>query len=198
MAGEKYIVATSENSFHISVRNTLNPAGYVFLDNCCDAVSLLRLVRSYHPDFIIVDTNMLPADTRYTLEIIDGEMLCAVIIAGDKKNVPLYDFVEKSNTGSYCLKPLNREMLFQTIEMANISFKRISNLNKKLTEMTENYETRKSVERAKWILMERDDISEKEAYEKIRKKSMNGRMTIKAIADAIVFTYDIANKADNT
>ena len=61
--------------------------------------------------------------------------------------------------------------------------------------MTENYESRKQVERAKWILMERDELSENEAYERIRKKSMDNRMSMKSIAEAIIYTYEIMGKS---
>jgi response regulator NasT len=75
-----------------------------------------------------------------------------------------------------------------------MNYRRVSDLNKKLKEMTENYETRKAVERAKWILMDREGISENEAYERMRKKSMSTRTPMKALADAIIFAYEIGEK----
>lgn len=194
VAGEKYIVATTENPVHINVRNIINPEGYVFLGNCNDSVSLMRLVRSYNPDFIVVDLNMQMRELRNILETIDEEMLCACIIIGDYKDVEVVSLLEKSKVLSFCYKPLNRDILLQVVEMANINFRRIYDLNRKLREMTENYESRKVVERAKWILMERNGLTENEAYERMRKKSMDNRMSMKSIAEAIIFTYEITSK----
>lgn len=194
MAGEKYIVATTENPIQIAVRNMLNPEGYVFLGNCSDSVSLMRLVRSYNPDFVVVDTNMQLRDVRNVLETLDEEMLCASIIIGEYKDVEVMNLLEKSKVLSFCAKPLSRDMLLHVVEMANINFRRIFELNKKLREMTENYESRKVVERAKWILMERNGLTENEAYERMRKKSMDNRMSMKSIAEAIIFTYEITSK----
>lgn len=194
MAGEKYIVATAENPVHIAVRNFLNPLGYMFLGNCSDSVSLMRLIRSYQPDFAIVDANMKLGELRNTLETIDDEMLCACVIIGEYKDESIMNLLRSSKVISFCPKPLNREMFLHTVEMANMSFKRIYELNAKLKEMTENYETRKAVERAKWILMNRDGLSEKDAYERMRRKSMDLRTPMKEIADAIIFTYEIASK----
>lgn len=191
MAGEKYIVAASENPVQISVRNILNPGGYNFLGNCGDAVSLIRLVRSYHPDFIVVDMGAQLAEYKKILDTIDDEMLCACIILGDYNSASIEGLIEKSNVISVCPKPPNRDILIHTVEMAIISYKRVFELEKKLKEMTENYETRKAVERAKWILMDREGLSEKDAYERLRKKSMDNRMSMKSIAEAIIFTYDI-------
>lgn len=194
MSGEKYIVAAVENPMQISVRNILNPNGFSFLGNCSDAVSLMRLIRSFHPDFIIVDLNVQHGDVRNTIETIDDEMLCATVLLGDQRDTGVFSLIEKANAISFCPKPLNRDVFLHTVELANINYKRVFGLDKKLKEMTENYESRKQVERAKWILMERDGLSETDAYDRIRKKSMDNRMSMKSIAEAIIYTYEITGK----
>jgi two-component system, response regulator PdtaR len=55
----------------------------------------------------------------------------------------------------------------------------------------EELETRKKVERAKGILMREQGISEEEAYGLIRKSSMNKRMSMKEIAEAIILSQEI-------
>jgi len=194
MAGEKYVVATTENPSQITIRNILNPQGYMFLGNCNDPISLLRMIRSYHPEFIIVDLNLKMRELRGTLNTIDEEMLCACVIIGNYSDVELMSLLEKYKVISFCPKPLNKDILLHTIEMANLNYKRVFELSQKLKEMTENYETRKVVEKAKWILMERNGLSESDAYERMRKKSMDNRMSMKSIAEAIIFTSEITNK----
>lgn len=194
MAGEKYIVATAENPVQISVRNILNPNGYIFLSNCNDSISLMRLIRSYSPDFIVVDLNLQLSELRRTIETVEDEMLCACILIGDYKSLDITNLLEKSKILSFCPKPLNRDLLLHSVDMSIINYKRVFELDRKLKQMTENYETRKAVERAKWILVERDSINENEAYERMRKKSMDSRLSMKAIAEAIIFTHELGNK----
>ena len=55
----------------------------------------------------------------------------------------------------------------------------------------EELETRKRVEKAKGILMREQGISEEDAYSLIRKSSMNKRMTMKEIAEAIILSQEI-------
>ncbi|MGC9066059.1 MAG: GAF domain-containing protein [Candidatus Ratteibacteria bacterium] len=55
----------------------------------------------------------------------------------------------------------------------------------------EELETRKLVERAKGILMKKENLSEEEAYRKIRKFSMDKRKTMKEIAEAIILASDL-------
>ncbi|KNY26990.1 ANTAR domain-containing response regulator [Pseudobacteroides cellulosolvens] len=193
MSSEKYIVAAADNPSQISIRNILNPYGFMFLGNCSDSISLLRLIRSYNPDFVVIDMGRQLRDIMPVIDTIDDEMLCACILVGQNKDVEIEDLQEKSKIVTLCPKPLSKDLFIHTVEMALLSFKRILKLDRKLREMTENYETRKAVERAKWILMEREGISENDAYERMRKKSMDTRTPIKALAEAIIFAYELRN-----
>lgn len=55
----------------------------------------------------------------------------------------------------------------------------------------EELDTRKKIERAKGILMEERNINESEAFSLIRKSSMNKRISMKEIAEAIILSYEI-------
>ncbi len=194
MAGEKYVIATADNPTQIAVRNILNPCGYVYLGNCNDAITLLRMVRSYNPDFVVADTAMSLREINTTIDTIDDEMLCACIVIGQYKDMEVLQLLERSKVTVFCQKPLNKDILVQTVEMSIIGYRRIFDLSKKLKEMTDSYETRKAVERAKWILINRDGITENEAYERIRRKSMDTRTPVKTLAEAIIFAYEIGEK----
>ncbi len=52
----------------------------------------------------------------------------------------------------------------------------------------EELETRKLVERAKGILMKRHGLSEEEAFERIRKTSMDHRKSMREVAEALLLT----------
>jgi AmiR/NasT family two-component response regulator len=194
VAGEKYIVAASENPAQILVRNMLNPLGYIFLGNCMDAVSLMRLIRSYQPDFIVVDTSIKLGEFRKCLEAVDDEMLCACVIIGDYKDAEIISILENSRIISFCPKPLSQDLLVNTVDMGLMYYRRMLKLNKELKEIAENYETRKSIERAKCILMNKYGLSENEAYEKMRKKSMNTRNSLKSIAESIILADGMMDK----
>jgi response regulator NasT len=191
MANEKFIVTTSDNQFQINIRNLLCPAGYFFLINCNDAVSLMRMVRTYSPDFVVIDVNSIDRELNRVIETMDDEMLCSIILVGDDLHFDLDDLIENTLVTSKVMPDVERGHLADIVDASIVSYKRVTILSKKLKEMTDNYETRKLVERAKWILMEQNKISEKEAYERMRKKSMNTRISMKQISEAIIYTNDI-------
>lgn len=65
----------------------------------------------------------------------------------------------------------------------------------KTTAMEEALQTRKSVERAKGILMKQYQVSEDEAFKLIQKQSMNTRRSMREIAEAIVLASEIRGKS---
>lgn len=58
----------------------------------------------------------------------------------------------------------------------------------------EELETRKKVEKAKGILMKEQGFSEDKAYNLIRKSSMDRRLSMKDIAEAIILSFELRKK----
>ena len=63
----------------------------------------------------------------------------------------------------------------------------------------EELEGRKKIEKAKGILMKEQNLTEEEAYNLLRKSSMDKRVQMKDIAEAIILSYEVrsANKKKN-
>jgi response regulator NasT len=189
MAGERYIIATTDNQLQITVRNILNPVGFLYLVTCNDAVNLMRQIRGSSPDFIILDTCFNMKDIKQVVETLDQDMTCACVLLGDSKERKVLDLIDCSSSLFVCPKTPSRELLTYSVELAIVNFKRICKLTKKLNEISSNFDTRKILERAKGILMQRDKISEDDAHSYIRKRSMDSRMSIRAVAEEIITTH---------
>jgi len=69
----------------------------------------------------------------------------------------------------------------------------ISRLLSETNFLKEALETRKLIEKAKGILMMRNNLSENEAHKLIHKKSMDKRKTIKEISEAIIISEEISS-----
>ncbi len=59
----------------------------------------------------------------------------------------------------------------------------------------EELTTRKVVEKAKGIIMKEEGLSEEEAFRKIQKFSMDKRMPMKEVAEAITIMHDMKSNA---
>jgi AmiR/NasT family two-component response regulator len=57
----------------------------------------------------------------------------------------------------------------------------------------EELESRKSIERAKGILMSELNLTEEEAFRKIQKFAMNNRKSMREVSEAIIMSHDMKN-----
>jgi len=85
--------------------------------------------------------------------------------------------------------------LFETIARAIGGAIENARLFTESQELRETLETRKAVEKAKGILMKELSISEDDAYKLLNKKSMNKRVTMKEVADAILIADELKRGA---
>jgi signal transduction protein with GAF and PtsI domain len=69
-----------------------------------------------------------------------------------------------------------------------------THLNQEILAAKEALESRKTVERAKGILMTELGVSEDDAYKKIHRKSMDLRKSMKEVAEAIILTADFKKR----
>ncbi len=67
-------------------------------------------------------------------------------------------------------------------------------LSAETEEMKRQLETRKAVERAKGILQRRQNLTEEEAYLRLRNESRRMRRPMKDLADAIILAEELGRK----
>ncbi len=77
------------------------------------------------------------------------------------------------------------------IEVALARYGEFRALEEKTRTLSEQLETRKVVERAKGLLMEKQGLSEQEAFRKIQKASMNNRKSMREVAEDILLTNEM-------
>ena len=81
---------------------------------------------------------------------------------------------------------VREEQLFPAMEIAISRFEEIKALGAELGLLKESLETRKLLDRAKGILMSAHGFTEQEAYRKMQQYSMNRRISIKELAEAVI------------
>ncbi|MHB8985189.1 MAG: ANTAR domain-containing response regulator, partial [Eubacteriales bacterium] len=67
----------------------------------------------------------------------------------------------------------------------------IVKLEEEIKELKDTLESRKVIERAKGIIMETMKVSETEAFKRIQRQSMNKRISMRAVAEAIILAHNL-------
>jgi response regulator NasT len=87
---------------------------------------------------------------------------------------------------AYVVKPFTPADLIPAVEIARSRFIEIKALEAEIVDITERMEIRKKVERAKGLLMEKMRLNEPEAFRWIQKTSMDRRLTMREVAEAVI------------
>jgi response regulator NasT len=87
---------------------------------------------------------------------------------------------------AYLVKPFQKSDLVPAIEMAISRYAEIQALETEVADLHERFETRKLVDRAKGVLQAEHGLSEPDAFRWIQKQSMDRRLSMRAVAEAVV------------
>ena len=188
MKNEVILVSGRSSELAGKLRLVLEQAFFNITDTCVSGSETLRKVRMYQPDLLIVDYDLGDmTGFQVTEVVINGGMGSVILLANQMQK----DYSEQYFEYPYliCLrKPISKAVLLNSVEIALKSRKGLRSLEDEIEKLKENIDVRKSIERAKGIMMEKLGLSEEDAYKRLRKRSMDSQMPMKTVAEIIIAT----------
>jgi len=190
---DRYRIVLADRDVN-SIKNMgviLKKAGYYIAGEAQDGLKAEKIIRDKKPDLVIIDA-YLPGRDSFELAqtVINGRMAAVIITSPSYEN----ELVEKARdvkAFSFLVKPVEEASLLPAVELATANFQEMLNLENTAVELKKKLETRKLIEKAKGILMETMGLTETEAYKRIQRQSMNKRIPMRAVAKAIILSYDV-------
>jgi two-component system, response regulator PdtaR len=184
----KFIIIGEDKKLLNGVKNAIMSYGHTFIGYSREPYNILRYIRGSSPDLLIIEVCNNFIELKPILEVIDEDLLAACVLIIDVRNEEIVEFLRAKRVLTFILKPVYDEMLLQIVDISLMSYKRMLDYEEKLRKLNNTLESRKAVEKAKWILVEKDGYTEAEAYEAIKKKSRDNRMPMREIAEALILT----------
>ncbi len=182
----RFMLCGQDKKLLAGIKNVLTANGHIFTGYSINPFSVLRQVRGSQPELVIFDITGGFREFKPVIEVIDDDLLAACIILLDSRSDEVFEFLRASRTATYIAKPVFGEVMLQIAELAVTNYLRVLDYEGKLKELNNALESRKVIEKAKWLLVEQEGITEKEAYDVLRKKSRDNRMAMRDIAEAIL------------
>ena len=186
MERARVIIADDESLVRADLREALTELGYLVVGEVGDGQSAVNMARELAPDVVVMDIKMPGIDGIQAAEILTQERIAPVVLLTAYSQTELIERAKGAGVVGYLVKPFRETDLTPAIELALARFAEFRALEKEVSNLTEALETRKKVERAKGILMDKQGITEAEAFRKIQKMSMNTRKPMKEVAEAII------------
>ena len=182
----RVVVAEDETLIRLDIVETLKEAGFDVVGEAPDGETAVRLVSELEPDVVVMDVKMPGMDGITAAEKIMADRTCAVVMLTAFSQTELVEKARDAGAMAYVVKPFTTADLLPALEIAISRFQEINSLEEEIADLTERFETRKRVDRAKGLLMTKMGLSEPEAFRWIQKTSMDRRLTMREVADAVI------------
>jgi response regulator NasT len=184
--GLKVLVVEDEALIRLDLAEMLTEEGYVVAGEAADGEQAVELARRLHPDLVIMDIKMPKVDGITAATSIVEERIAPVVMLTAFSQRELIEQARDAGAMAYLVKPFARHELVPAIELAVSRFAEKRALEDEVATLGERLETRKVVDRAKGLLMTRQQMTEPEAFRWIQRTAMDRRTTMKAVAEAVV------------
>ena len=182
----KIIIADDEALIRMDLKEMLTAAGHEIIAEGVNGEEALAAARELRPDLVIMDVKMPRMDGLTAAKLINEEQLAPVLLLTAYSQKDIVEQAKEAGVLAYIVKPVREEQLFPALEIAVSRFEEFQSFKEEVDKLRESLETRKILDRAKGILMTAHGFTEQEAYRRMQQFSMNRRLTMKEVAQAIL------------
>lgn len=180
------VVAEDEALIRMDVVETLREAGFDVVGEAGDGEQAVALATELKPDVVVMDVKMPVLDGISAAERIAKGHLAPVVLLTAFSQTELVERARDAGAMAYVVKPFSPADLLPAVEIAISRYAQITALESEVADLAERFETRKRVDRAKGLLMTKMGLTEPESFRWIQKTSMDRRLTMREVADAVI------------
>jgi response regulator NasT len=186
----RVVIAEDEALIRLDLKEMLEEEGYSVVGEAGDGEQAVELAREHKPDLVILDVKMPKLDGISAAEKIAEERIAPVLMLTAFSQRDLVERARDAGAMAYLVKPFSKSDVVPAIEMAVSRFTELKELENEVADLTQRLETRKLVDRAKSILQTSYGLTEPAAFRWIQKTSMDRRMSMQQVAEAVIQDAD--------
>jgi AmiR/NasT family two-component response regulator len=182
----RVLIADDEAIIRMGLRTMLEEMGHQVVGAATDGPSAVKLAAREKPDLAILDIKMPDMDGLEVAETITAKRRIPILMLTAYSDRELVERAAKLAVLAYLVKPVKEAELGSAIELAMARFGEWQALEQEAADLKEALATREVVGRAKQVLMQRDGLTEHEAFLSIQRRSRNSRRMMREVAEAIL------------
>ncbi len=181
------LVVDDESLLRRQVAETLSRYGFDEILEAADGQEAVDLATLRKPLLIVMDVGLPVMDGITAAEKIGKVLSAPIVLLTGSADPSTVERARLAGVMSYVVKPFRDDQVYAAVDLAIHQFVEVSSLREEVANLTETIETRKTIEKAKGLLIKKG-ISEPEAYRKMQKLAMDKRKSLKEVAEAILLT----------
>jgi len=150
------------------------------------------LIERSRPDVVILAVGLPDGDGVATAQAIMARAPCPIVLLTSRTDPAVIERARAAGVMAFLLKPLRPAELGPAIDLAVARFREFEAIRKENADLKKAIESRKLVERAKGFLMEREGLTEADAFRRIQKASMDSRRSMAEVAEALLLAAKVS------
>jgi len=180
------VIADDEPITRMDLRELLESAGYIVDAEASDGFEAVEACREHLPELVLIDIKMPFLDGISGAQIIHEEKLAGSVIFITAYNER--EFVDEAKAveaDGYLVKPIDEKSLIPSIELAVARSRKMIKLKNDIRKISERLESRGIIEKAKGLIMTCEGLTEQQAYDYIRRLSMEKSLSMRRVSEMI-------------
>ncbi len=183
------LVADDESIIRLGLKQILEEAGHTVLTAENGAAAVKQVERRV-PDLVILDIKMPEMDGLEAARLILDCAPVPIIFLTAYGDQELIERAARLSVMGYLVKPIKEAELLAMIEVAAHRFEEHARTAQAASEMEGELASRRAIDRAKGLLMQREGISELSAYQRLQERARAQRRTLLEAAKETISEFE--------
>jgi len=188
---KKAVLCVQDETLVESLKNRLLEGSFAEII-VCDGAGTVTQALDHSPALVLIEAESAAGIAATARRIRERSMIPIIVVADDCTEDEACDAAD-SGISAILTKPLREEELWAALELTLAATRQVTKLTEEVAHLKEQIESRKIVEKAKGRLMERDKLTEAEAFRRMQRLAMDRRISMRQLAEAILLTDRIGH-----
>lgn len=168
------------------VEDSLGNSGFRVVALLSTASGLLFQIEQHQPHLIIIEMGSPDRDILESLAVVSAHNPTPIVMFSEEDDVDFIEQAVKAGVSAYIVDGINPHKVKPIIDVAIAQFRTFQALRQSLADTRQELAERKTVDRAKTLIMAHQGVSEQDAYASMRQLAMNSNQKMVAVAANVI------------
>lgn len=169
----------------------LREAGFTDLVRIGATSGLVAAIEAHDPDVVVIDLEDPSRDALADMFLVSRHVRRPITMFVDQSDAASIEEAVEAGVSAYIVDGLKKERLKPILQTCISRFNAFRKLREELDDARSQLEERKTIDRAKGIVMRLKGLSEDEAYALMRRTAMNEKRKLVEIARSIITAAEV-------
>lgn len=180
------VIAHNDDATRSQLREVIEGLSYQVKDGCCSVDDLIEVCAQADPDLIISSVELSDGNAIDALIDISNRNPTPAIIVTNRDSLLDVEKALRDHVMAYLVEPLDADQIRPTIYLVCERFRQFEALKQENEDLAQALSERKVIEKAKGLLIGRDELTEEQAFRRLQKMAQSARERMAVTAQRLL------------